>query len=670
MYIQVAVNLPLKNIFDYSVPAEMTADIAIGKRVWVPFRNRTIIGYIISISEHTDIRRTRAIKEVIDEKPILAPDMLKLTRWIADYYFCSWGEAIEAAIPGPFKKGKTSIRLRDKEEDDLPQKQEVARGRENLLNAHQGIALVEIIQHINKGEFGAYLLHGITASGKTEVYFGAIEAALHKDKTAIVFVPEIALTPQTLERFERCFGKDKLAVAHSRLSNSEKFIQWQRIKSGEVKIVVGPRSAIFTPLENLGVIVVDEEHENTYKQEDVPRYNLVTTAIKRAQISHAVVILGSATPSLESAYRAKKGILKLIELPERIEGSDLPTVQIVDMRGQRRIVKRQPIISKILEDNINRCLNKKEQIILFLNRRGFSTFIHCAKCGYVVGCKRCNVALVHHFDRQNLICHHCNYKTSLPKICPECNSDYLRYVGAGTQKVESELHRLFPNAAIGRMDSDALAKKTAHFEAFEDFKSRKIDIMVGTQVLAKGLDFPNVTLVGVISADITLNIPDFRASERTFSLLTQVAGRAGRGKTPGKVIIQTYTPEHYAIQCALKHDYDSFYKQEIVFREQLKLPPFVEMVSVMLRSKKEENAIKTAQTLANLLSIKNKDKGILIMGPSPLPVAKLRGYHRWAVTLKGADVLKMNKLLELCFANWKPSSTVKMAVDVEPRMVV
>ncbi|MCP4649075.1 MAG: primosomal protein N' [PVC group bacterium] len=670
MFVQVTVNLPLKNIFDYSVPQHLEDSVDVGKRVWVPFRNRVIVGCIININSNTNIRNTKAIKEVIDETPLLSDDILRLTHWMADYYFCSWGEAIEAAIPSPFKKGKTSIRTKIAESDFLTSEHPDDLVREDMLTLHQNKALTEIINHIKTGEYGAYLLHGITASGKTEVYFRAIEAALKKNKTAIVFVPEIALTPQTIERFIHRFGKDAIAITHSRLSNSEKFVEWQRIKNGEVKIMIGPRSAIFSSLENIGVIVVDEEHENTYKQEDVPRYNLVTTAIKRAQITKAVVILGSATPSLESTYKAQTGIIKRIELPERIKGSDLPTVQIVDMREQSRILKRRPIISKVMEDNINRSLQKKEQVILFLNRRGFSTFIHCSKCGYVVHCKRCSTALVHHFDRESLICHHCDYKTSLPKMCPECNGDYLRYFGTGTQKVESELHRLFPNARIGRMDSDTLAKKTAHFEAFKDFKSRKIDVMVGTQVLAKGLDFPNVTLVGVISADVTLNIPDFRASERTFSLLTQVAGRAGRGKAPGKVIIQTYTPEHYAIQCALKHDYDSFYEQEMVFRKQLKLPPYINMAALNLRSKKEQSVIKTAEVLANMLRKHNKADKMIIMGPSPLPIYKLRGYFRWSIVVKHSDALTINKFLRMCLGRWKVPAQVKLAVDVDPRMIM
>lgn len=668
-FVQIAVNLPIKSVFDYSVPSFLQEKLAPGKRVWVPFGKRTIVGCIVGIMDKTKIKRTKDIKEIIDEEPLISEEMLELTRWMADYYFCSWGEAIDAAIPRPFKKGKTSLRLRIKEEP-WPKEKPQEKAAENILTAHQDKALTKITQHLNKEEFGVFLLHGITASGKTEVYFAAIEEVLKKNKSAIVFVPEISLTPQAIERFVQRFGQEIVAVAHSRLSNSEKFLEWQKIRSGQAKIVIGARSAIFSPFQNLGLIVVDEEHENTYKQEDAPRYHLVTTAIKRAQLNEAVVILGSATPSLESYYQAKRGHFELIELPERIEGRLLPTVQIVDMNEQRRISKRQTIISKVLADNISNCLKKGEQVILFLNRRGFSTFLSCAKCGYVVKCKRCNVALVYHFDYKSLVCHHCNYKTEPPQICPECDSGYIRYFGIGTQKVESELHRLFPQAAIGRMDSDALAKKTAHFEAFTDFKTGKVNIMVGTQVLAKGFDFPKVTLVGVISADVTLNLPDFRASERTFSLLTQVAGRAGRGEIPGKVIIQTYTPEHYVISFAINHDFNSFYKQEIVFRKQLQLPPFMHIVGVMLRGKDENILKENAELLAQTFAKENKKKELYIVGPAPMPISKIRGYHRWVILLKGKEVLKINKLLKKCLEKCKLSAKLRLTVDVDPQALI
>ncbi|MBI4846129.1 MAG: primosomal protein N' [Candidatus Omnitrophica bacterium] len=667
-YVQVAVNLPLKDVFDYSVPRALAHKIALGKRVWAPFRNNTIIGYIVGIAEESSISGVKDIKDVIDEEALLSKDMLELTRWMGQYYFCSWGEAIEAAVSGPFKKGKTTINLR-KNTELLPGINLEGKISEKILSAHQDKALLEVNAFIKKQEHAVFLLHGITASGKTEVYFGAIEEVLKQDKQSIVFVPEIALTPQVLLWFTEKFGKDNVALIHSRLTNSEKFAQWQNIKSGKAKIIVGARSALFSPCKDLGLIVIDEEHEHTYKQEDVPKYHLIDAAIKRAQICRAVVILGSATPSLESMYKAQRKDFEFIELPERIKGKNLPQVQIVDMRNQRRINRRLPVISKTLEDAVIKCLKNKEQVILFLNRRGFSTFVHCAKCGYVVSCPRCNVGLVYHFSTKELLCHHCSYRGRAPELCPECNKDYIRFYGAGTEKVESELYRLFPAARIRRMDSDALKDKEGYFEIFDKFRSGEIDILVGTQMLAKGLDFPNVTLVGVVSADVTLNIPDFRSSERTFSLLTQVAGRAGRGKSLGKVIIQTHTPEHYAVKCALTHDYNTFYAQEMAFRKQLNLPPYTHIVNVVLRSKDESKVILASEEFTVLLRGSNREKEIDIVGASPMPVPKVRGFFRWGIILKGENVFKINELLKACFLSWKHSSKVKISVDVDPLMV-
>ena len=668
-FVQVAVNLPLNDVFDYSVPQALQDFVQIGKRVWIPFRNRTIVGFIVGLSSSSEISRIKDIKSIIDKEPILSQEILELTRWMAEYYLCSWGEALDAAISMPFKKGKTSIKPRLVSQL-MPGIDYEKKPVENILTNDQNKALLKLKQSMDKKDFKVFLLHGVTASGKTEVYFGAIDKALEQNRDVLVFIPEIALTPQTVQRFTEKFGKEKVALVHSRLSGGEKFIQWQRIKSGQAKIVIGPRSAIFSPLKDLGLIVVDEEHENTYKQEDTPRYHLIRTAIKRAQISKAKVILGSATPSLESKFAAGKDIFELIELPERIKGSELPEVQIVDMRNQSTRYKRLPVLSKVLEDNIGRCLKNREQIIVFLNRRGFSTFVNCSKCGHVLQCPKCNLSLVYHSDKKCLVCHHCDYSQPPVSICPECNGNYINYSGTGTQKVESELSRTFPHARIARMDSDSMRKKTAHFEVLDDFKNKKIDILVGTQMLAKGLDFPNVTLVGVIAADVSLNLPDFRASERTFSLLTQVAGRAGRGKTAGKVIIQTYTPEHYAIECAIDHDYNKFYSKEISFRKQLNLPPFSHLIGIVFRCKEEKVVEVAAEDLGQKLKTRIEDLEISIVGPMSMPIFKLRGYFRWGMILNTNDILKTNRLIKEVLKNIKLPSKVKIAIDVDPKMVI
>ena len=662
-FVQVALNIPVHDVFDYAVPPHLSDAVAPGKRVRVPFRTQTMVGCVVAVNDRTSIPRVRDVESVIDETPLLGTEMLALTRWLADYYYCSWGEAIEAAIPVPFKKGRTSMRIRAAAATVVPS---TSRPAKNILTTHQDSALVRISRDIEQATHEVFLLHGITASGKTEVYFCAIEAVLQKGKTALVFIPEIALTPQTWEWFVERFGEDLVAVIHSKLSAGEKFTQWQRIREGTARIVIGPRSALFSPLCNVGLVVVDEEQEPSYKQEDAPRYHLVPAAIRLAQIHQAVVILGSATPSLESYHQAQQGAFRYIELPERISGKQLPQVQIVDMHGQPTRGRRRSIISRPLEDAISRCLDKKQQVILFLNRRGFSTYTSCQKCGHVMQCKRCSVALIYHFDEKMLVCHHCEFRVPASEVCPQCQGEYLRYQGVGTQKVESELHRLFPQAAIRRLDADAVTRKAAYFELFQDFKAGKIDIMVGTQMLAKGLDFPNVTLVGVVSADVTLNVPDFRAAERTFSLLTQVAGRAGRGDAAGRVIIQTYTPEHYAIRCAVHHDYRDFYAQEMVFRKELNLPPTSHLVMVTIRGRQEVAVQGTAEEFFQRAQKKNTFPAVSMIGPAALPLARLRGYYRWAVIFKTPQTLEVNALLDQCLSGWKPAAGVKLSVDVDP----
>ncbi|MFC1667335.1 primosomal protein N' [Candidatus Omnitrophota bacterium] len=510
-----------------------------------------------------------------------------------------------------------------------------------------------------------FLLHGVTGSGKTEVYLQSIAHALASGRSSIILVPEISLTPQTVARFKARFG-GKIAVLHSRLLGSKRASEWERITSGDVQIVVGARSAIFAPLKDLGLVVVDEEHETSYKQADVPRYNARDVAIKRASLSSAIVILGSATPSLESFYAARKGDYSLIELSERIDSRLLPEVQIVDMREELTKTKKFPIFSQPLKIWIEKDIAEGKQVILFLNRRGFSTFISCRKCGYVLTCKRCSVSLTYHFHTKKLSCHHCNYKMDPPDVCPKCNSSYVRYWGIGTEKVESEVHRLFPRARISRMDTDATRKRGTHERVLSKFKEGKLDILVGTQMIAKGLDFPKVTLVGVISADTALNLPDFRSGERTFNLLTQVAGRAGRGDLGGRVIIQTYTPAHYSIQAAKHHDYNTFYGKEISFRKDLNLPPFSRMVSVMLRGRNEEKVLAVSESLREKLIKKDKSKKVEILGPAPSAVSRLKGMYRWNLFLKSDNIENIISLLKKVLKGRRREGGVIITVDVEP----
>lgn len=660
-FAEIAVALPMDRVFHYAIPAILSGEIALGKRVFVPFQNRRMVGYVVGLTDEADVKGVKEIESIIDQSPILSGEMLKLTRWIKDNYFCSWGEAIVAAIPAGIKGGKVDIGSRIKEphksEEDFPP------SSPHRLTAEQAKALKEISETVESNKFRTFLLHGITASGKTEIYLQSIDLVLKKGKSAIVLVPEISLTPQTVERFVSRFG-DRVAVIHSKLTPAKKFLEWKKIKESRAQIVVGARSAIFSPMDNLGVIIVDEEHETTYKQDDVPRYHARDVAEERARLNSCPLILGSATPSLESYYKAKRGDYKLIKMTKRIEERLLPKVKIVDMRMELATRKKIAIFSKVLLDAIERTLQNKKQAIIFLNRRGFSTFINCKHCGLVLKCKRCETVMVYHFEEKKLICHYCNYRTEPPDICPKCRSSYIRYFGLGTERVESEISHNFPHLHIARMDSDTTAKAGSHDRILGQFKTGDVSLLVGTQMIAKGLDFPQVTLVGVVSADVTLNIPDFRSSERTFNLLTQVGGRAGRGADGGEVIIQTYAPSHYAILAAAKHDYEKFYQEEIVARKELLFPPFINLVKITVRARNDDLASRVATELAE--SIKKNSDDVKVAGPAPAPISRIRGYFRYNILLKGKERLVMCELLKKVLGGFRKPHGVLIAVDVDP----
>ncbi len=666
IFADVVINRPVEGPFSYSVPESLAEQVKVGSCVQVSFGNRYLTGYVVGLSSKCKIKNLKPIAYVLDRAPLIDSQMLELTKWISDYYYSSWGEAISAAVPAVIKKtvqSKRRAKKKEPEEDDI----EFIDGTDKHLspNPEQKQALDSIKKCIDRKAHEVFLLHGVTGSGKTEVYLQSIAHVLESGRSSIVLVPEISLTPQTVARFKARFG-DKIAVLHSRLLGSKRVSEWQRIFSGNAQIVVGARSAIFAPLKNLGLVVVDEEHETSYKQIDVPRYNARDVAIKRAELSGAVVILGSATPSLESFYAARLGRYRLIELPERIDSRLLPEVSIIDMRDELTKTKKFPIFSLPLKNLIEKDISEQKQVILFLNRRGFSTFISCRKCGYVLTCKRCNVSLTYHFHTKKLICHHCNYKQDPVDICPQCNSSHVRYWGTGTEKIESELHRFFPGARIARMDTDTTRKRGTHEKILARFKDHKIDILVGTQMIAKGLDFPKVTLVGVISADTALNLPDFRSAERTFNLLTQVAGRAGRSDLGGRVIIQTYTPGHYAIQSAKTHDYNNFYAKEISFRRELNLPPFSRMVSLTFRGRKEEVVLKVSEVLRDRLEVKNKSMNVEVVGPAPAPISRIKGTYRWNLFLKSDKVENITRLLKEVLGIRKKVGGVIITVDVEP----
>jgi primosomal protein N' (replication factor Y) len=548
------------------------------------------------------------------------------------------------------------------------------------LNAEQALALARITAAMDapqpstlNPQPSTFLLHGVTGSGKTEVYLQAIAHALAQGKGAIVLVPEISLTPQTVERFKARFCSGPLrtlvAVLHSHLSAGERHDEWHKIRQGRARIVIGARSAIFAPVEPLGLVIVDEEHEHSYKQEEAPRYHARDVAVVRGQREGAVVVLGSATPSLESYYNAKRGKYSLLELPTRVDNQKMPLVRVVDMRHEARQEKGIPIFSQMLHEAMLRRLEKKEQVILFLNRRGYSTSLQCPKCGYVAGCPNCSVALTYHRQAQKVCCHICGHEAAAPAVCPQpgCRNPAIRYAGLGTEKVESTLARLFPHARVQRMDSDTLKRKDDYRRILGDFRTGKIDLLVGTQMIAKGLHFPNVTLVGIIYADLSLHQPDFRAAERTFQLLTQVSGRAGRGDVEGEVIVQAFTPFHPAIQYARRHDFVSFYEQEIEYRQQLKYPPVSRVALLTLRSRNEDKVKFTAEHLKRDLDTRLAGwRDLVLAGPAPAPLLRAESYYRYQLMVRTRQMSKLSHVLASVIAKLALPEDVTLTVDIDP----
>lgn len=567
------------------------------------------------------------------------------------------------------KKGNFTII--EKEEYRDPYKDRVFQDKKITLTPMQDQVLRKIIDSMENQRTVPFLLHGITGSGKTEIYLSAIQHALEQGKDSILLVPEISLTPQMVERFKGRFG-ELVAVMHSRMSQGERYDEWRRIQKGNAKIVVGARSAIFAPFRNLGLIIIDEEHESSYKQEEHPKYHARDIAIWRAKYHHATLVLGSATPSMESYYQASKQNYQLLELPERVFGSQLPTVHIVDMREQLRMGNRS-MFSQMLQEKIEEKLEKKEQIVLFLNRRGYSTFVMCRSCGYVMKCPHCDISLTYHHSDRSLRCHYCGYTEHQPKLCPECHSPYIRYFGTGTQKVEEELTKRFPGVRVIRMDVDTTSKKGAHERLLNVFKNEQADILLGTQMIAKGLDFPKVTLVGVISADSLLRLPDFRSAERTFQLLTQVSGRAGRHQLPGDVIIQTYDPEHYSIEHASHHDYNSFFRKELEQRNLLHYPPFTRMILIQFSHENLMLAMKAIERFAREL------KGMLkisaeVLGPVAAPIPKIKDRYRFQCVVKYNDeYFIVNKAIHRAIQVVNESikdRKILIQVDVDPYMLL
>ena len=534
----------------------------------------------------------------------------------------------------------------------------------------------EISDKMDKNKYEEYLIYGVTGSGKTEIYLQLIEKALNNNKTSIMLVPEISLTPQTVDRFIARFGEENIAVLHSKLSIGERFDQWNKIKSGQAKIVIGARSAIFAPVQNLGIIIIDEEHDSSYKSESTPRYNAKDVARYLCYESNILLVLGSATPDTGSLYRTMKKQSVLLRLNKRANNAKLPEIEVVDLREELS-KKNKSMLSEKLQESIKENLENKKQTILFLNRRGFSTFVMCRDCGYTAKCKNCDITLTYHKSTNKLKCHYCGYETKVITKCPECGSENIRYFGTGTQKLESEINTLFPEAKTIRMDVDTVTKKNSHEKILTDFKENKADILIGTQMVVKGHHFPNVTLVGVIAADGSLNMNDYRANEITFQILTQVAGRAGRGEDAGKVIIQTYNPDSFTIECVKQQNEEMFYNTEMRLRKQLKYPPFCDIIVIGVSSKDEQITMKVAQSLHKYLKdrVENENIGIMLYKALPAPIDKIKNKYRWRILIKckfGEDIIDlMNNTMEKAQTiKYCKNGDANISIDVNPTNMI
>lgn len=734
----VALNVPLDRTFDYLIPDHLRGQVIVGGRVRVPFGNRkSELGYCVGLKEESSLpdRRLKSVLRSLDSEPIFTAEMLRLARWMADYYCCAWGEALHAALPAAVRKSRKKRRVWTVRTDMGPadaeaKAQEIferspaqskilralaastgsvpvsdvkrvtgtsissfkSLARKGLirmekaafvdddpltsvrtepveppeLTPEQQAACDAIISRARNDRFDVILLHGVTSSGKTEVYLQSMADVVRRGKRAIVLVPEISLTPQTVRHFSGRFRR--LAVLHSHLTESERRRQWNMIRRGEADVVIGARSAIFAPVPDLGLLIIDEEHENSYKQDNVPRYHARDVSIVRARNEGALVVLGSATPSLESYHNTRIGKYSLCKLTSRIGNLPMPPVEIVDMKHEWAGKANLRVISRRLEACMRTVLAKGEQVILFINRRGYSPYIHCPRCNYIVKCDRCDITMNYH-QRSNVVaCHYCGREVRPPAACPECGLKNVRFSGSGTERIEHVARALFTDHNVIRMDSDTTVARRSHEKKLEEFLSGRASILVGTQMVAKGLDFPNVTLVGVVNADVALHLADFRARERTFQLLAQVAGRAGRGPKGGRVIVQTFMPEDPSILAASMHDFQTFADRELPHRKMLGYPPYGRMVRIVCRGRDATRVETHMRDLAHALRgfCAEMSDGSQLLGPAPAPVNQIRGRHRQHLLVKSPSSRSIHIILEHARDILSGPSGVKVLVDVDP----
>lgn len=733
IYAEIILNteaLEIDRPFTYLVPTNFNDNIKIGQIVKVPFgtKNRPIEGFVLGIKKENELNlnfKVKTIISIITKEPVITEKDLELINFLRDKYLCRYIDAFRLLIPVGVMKGAKNKRKNIVifKNDDLS-KIKNSNGYKDILffiknnsgkytkselisqfeistyklNKLIENGLLEIgeevvyryntksyesdkrkkltdeqnnaIRVINSSMKKVFLLKGVTGSGKTEVYMRLVEKTLSEGKSTIILVPEISLTPQMIERFKGRFGTD-VALFHSKLSDGERFDEWYRVKEGKARLIVGARSAIFLPAKNLGLIIIDEEHENTYKSDQNPKYQTKEVAEFISEQYGCKVILGSATPTIENYYRALSGDIELVELKKRVDNKPMPIMEIVDMREELKN-NNKSLFSRSLFDNINNTLKRGEQVILFLNRRGFSTFVSCRSCGYVFNCEDCDISMTYHRNGF-LVCHYCGRTKQEPKECPKCQSKYVKFFGAGTERVEEEVRKYFNSARVIRMDVDTTRGKDSHEKLYNLFKKGEGDILIGTQMISKGLDFPNVTLVGVLAADMSINIPDYRSAERSFQLITQVGGRAGRGSKEGKVIIQTYTPEHYSLKYAVEYDYEGFYNKEFTLRGLMKYPPFGKILLINGTSKNETLLKDFMSDIANKLNdIVKLEYDLELLGPIPCIISKIRENYRWQIIIKGDFTLNFAKRIKdlLYDSNKNLYNDIRISIDINPNNLI